>query len=225
MSRTITVKGIGKASAKPDFVVVSMTIESKDAVYDRAMDLASEHIRRLRESVEAAGFAKDVLKTANFNVRTNYESVRDESGNYRQEFDGYVVSHNLKLEFDFDSGRLSQALAAVAGCVAKPELNIAFTVKDKTAVHEEMLRSAAENARKKAKILCEASSVGLGKLLKIEYNWGEQSLLSNTRYGFAEECVAAPMMARSIDIEPEDIHVSDTATFVWRIDGLGMEKH
>lgn len=29
MARTITVKGIGKVSAKPDYVVFSMTLESK----------------------------------------------------------------------------------------------------------------------------------------------------------------------------------------------------
>ena len=29
MARTITVKGIGKVSAKPDYVVLSMTLESK----------------------------------------------------------------------------------------------------------------------------------------------------------------------------------------------------
>lgn len=32
MARTITVKGIGKASAKPDYVVLSMTLESNHMV-------------------------------------------------------------------------------------------------------------------------------------------------------------------------------------------------
>jgi hypothetical protein len=32
-----------------------------------------------------------------------------------------------------------------------------------------------------------------------------------------EECMAAPMMAKSIEIVPDDIDVSDTATFVWEI--------
>ena len=33
------------------------------------------------------------------------------------------------------------------------------------------------------------------------------------------ECLAAPMMAKcaEIDMEPDDIDVSDTATFVWEI--------
>ena len=38
MARTITVKGIGRVSAKPDYVVLSMTLESKHIYYDKAMD-------------------------------------------------------------------------------------------------------------------------------------------------------------------------------------------
>jgi hypothetical protein len=35
----------------------------------------------------------------------------------------------------------------------------------------------------------------------------------------AEDCISkAPMMAKSIDIEPSDIDVSDTAAFVWKIE-------
>ena len=44
MARTITVKGIGKASAKPDYVVLSMTLESNHMDYDKAMDMAASHI-------------------------------------------------------------------------------------------------------------------------------------------------------------------------------------
>ena len=39
--------------------------------------------------------------------------------------------HGLKLEFDFDSQRLSKVLGAIAVCIAEPELNVQFTVKDK----------------------------------------------------------------------------------------------
>ena len=70
---------------------------------------------------------------------------------------------------------------------------------------------------KKAEILCDASGVVLGKLLSIEYNWGELDICSDTRYSLAEDCLVAPMMANCIDIEPDDITVSDTAVFVWEI--------
>lgn len=80
-----------------------------------------------------------------------------------------------------------------------------------------MLRSATINAKRKAEILCEASGVELGQLLAIDYNWGELDIYSHTRYDMADECLAAPKMMSSIEIEPDDIETSDTATFVWEI--------
>ena len=77
------------------------------------------------------------------------------------------------------------------------------------------LRSATANAKKKAEILCEASGVTMGDLIAIDYNWGELDIYSHTRYDCCED--AMPLMAKSIDIDPDDIDVSDTATFVWEI--------
>lgn len=41
MARTITVKGIGKVSARPDYVVLSMTLQSNHMDYDKAMDMTA----------------------------------------------------------------------------------------------------------------------------------------------------------------------------------------
>lgn len=215
MVRTITVKGIGKVSARPDYVVLSMTLQSNHMDYDKAMDMAAGHIQHLNETLAAIGFEKGSVKTTNFNVHTDYDRVKDRNGNYKNVFNGYEVTHNLKLAFDLDMGRLSQALAAIAGCLSHPQLSVAFTVKDATAINEEMLRSATANAKRKAEILCEASGVTMGDLIAIDYNWGEMDIYSHTRYDYCED--AMPLMAKSIDIDPDDIDVSDTATFVWEI--------
>lgn len=215
MARTITVKGIGKASAKPDYVVLSMTLESRHRDYDKAMDMAADHIRQLNETLHCIGFEKGSVKTTNFNVHTDYDRVKDCNGNYRSVFRGYEVTHDLKLAFDFDMDRLSQALSATAGCLSHPQLSVAFTVKDATAINEAMLRSATANARKKAEILCESAGVTMGELIAIDYSWGELDIYSHTRYDCCED--AMPLMAKSIDIDPDDISVSDTATFVWEI--------
>jgi len=219
MGRTITVKGIGKASAKPDYVVIGMDLSSQDMDYDKALALASENITHLTDAIVSCGFEKDAVKTTNFNVRTDYNSVKDKNGNYKREFNGYVISHSLKVEFDFDSKKLSQALSAIAGCLAHPELSIRFTVKDSSAVSEEMLRSATENARRKAEILCDASGMKLGELKAIDYNWGELDIYSSTRYEVEDRCLGAPMVMAdaAIDFEPDDIEVGDTVTFVWEI--------
>ena len=217
MAKTITVKGIGRASAKPDYVVLSMTLESKHKDYDKAMAIAADHIQHLTDTLCGIGFEKGSVKTTNFNIRTDYDRVKDRYGKYESVFSGYEVTHNLKLSFDFAMDRLSQALSAIAGCLSHPQLSIAFTVKDATAINEEMLRSATANARRKAEILCEAAGVTMGDLVAIDYNWGELDIYSHTRFDCCEEAMAPMMAAKAIDIDPDDIDVSDTATFVWEI--------
>lgn len=222
MPKTITVKGIGKVSAAPDYVILSMGLESRDLEYETAMNKASENIELLNSALERVGFEKKSVKTANFNVHMEYDYRMNKKGGNERVFIGYVVDHQLKVEFDFESERLTKALSAVGSCLAHPQLSISFTVKDPTAINEEMLRSATRNAKRKAEILCEASDMKLGDLLSIDYNWGDIHLYSNTNYSLDEECLASPKMARMADIsiEPEDINVSDTATFVWEITSL-----
>lgn len=72
MARTITVKGIGKVYARPDYVVLSMTLQSNHMDYDKAMDMAASHIQHLNETLAAIGFEKGSVKTTNFNVHTDY---------------------------------------------------------------------------------------------------------------------------------------------------------
>lgn len=219
MPRTITVKGIGKVSAKPDFVVLSMKLEVKHMEYDKAMDMAAEQMMQLSGSLASIGFEREAVKTISFNVSTDYDSHKDKQGDYQRVFSGFVCRHQLRLSFDFDMKRLSQTLAVIAECLAHPELRIAFTVRDATAINEALLREAAANARKRAELLCDASGVKLGQLLTIDYKWNERNIYSGTRYDLAEDGMydAAPMMAKAIDIEPDDIDVSDTATFIWEI--------
>lgn len=79
-------------------------------------------------------------------------------------------------------------------------------------------QNGAEGFNAKTEILTKASGVTLGELVSIDYNWGELHLCSPTRYEMEADCLmkisAAPT---AMDIEPDDIDVSDSVTFVWEI--------
>ena len=94
-TKIITVKGVGNVSVKPDLIVVSMKLATEDREYEKTMELAAERISLINSSLEKIGFKKNSVKTTDFNVRTNYESVKDKSGNYKSVFKGYVCNHNL----------------------------------------------------------------------------------------------------------------------------------
>lgn len=217
MSEKITVKGIGTASTKPDCVILSLALEARDPDYTKAMDKAGANIEQLTDTFVSAGFAKEDLKTTNFDVGTDYENQQD-GERYKNVFVGYVVRHDLKLSFDFTPERLAEALSVVSSCTANPEVSVSFTVKDPSDIHEELLRSAAANARRKAEVLCSAAGTKLGKLKEINYNWGELDVYSGTRYDNSYVCMSAGPKARAVGFEPDDIKSQDTVTFVWEMD-------
>ncbi|MFR2460927.1 MAG: SIMPL domain-containing protein [Christensenellaceae bacterium] len=214
--RTITVKGIGAVSVKPDLIVLRLSMETAEYEYDAAMKAAAEKIDFLNKALEAAGFEKKSAKTADFRVRADYDRLNDGKGNYTSVFMGYKCRHELKIEFDFDTKRLAKALSEISKCIAKPEISIDFTVKDSSAVSGELLKAAVKNAREKAEILCAASGAKLGELLSIDYNWGELHLYSATDYDVEGKCMMSGA-ADDMDIEPEEIKARDTATFAWEI--------
>jgi uncharacterized protein YggE len=115
---------------------------------------------------------------------------------------------------------LAATLAAIAECEAKPEFSIRFSVKDGNAISEQLLISAVENATAKARVLSKAAGVELGEIMYIDYSWGELRLFSETEVEpRMMACMAADSAVGSIDIEPEDVDVSDSVTVVWSIGG------
>lgn len=215
--RTIKVKGIGSVSVKPDMMVISMGIENTDYSYEGAMQLASGAVDSIRTALSAAGYEKDILKTTDFEINTDYESYKDTKGNWKQKFNGYKCTHKLKLEFDFNMERLNETLSAIASSGANPEFEIAFSVKDKHAVSEQLLQNAVKNASDKATVLAVATGLSLGAVQRIDYDWGELRLYSNTKMIEPMDCLASAQKM-AMDIEPEDIKANDTVTVIWSIE-------
>ena len=217
MKRTITVKGVGTATAKPDFIVISMNIVSRDKEYVKAVSNANERIAMLQKAIMAAGFAKEDLKTLSFNVRTMYKNQQNEQGLWVPVFDGYECRYRLKLSMDMDARKLADTLTEISNSGADSEFSIEFTLKNPEVIADAVLKSATESARRKAKVLCEASGEKLGELISIDYDWNDIRVASASAY-------AVNTMARGIsedggvpEFEPEDIRSSDSVTFVWEI--------
>ena len=218
--RTIRVTGKGQIKVKPDMTRITMTVTDVYKEYGETLRRSSEDTEALKDVLSAFGFERSDLKTLSFNVDTEYESYR-EHGTYKQRFVGYRFHHVLKVEFDSDNDRLGRILYALANCSVSPEFRISYTVKDPESAKNLLLGKAVTDAEEKAAVLTQAGGVTLKEIQSIDYSWGEINFEYRPMNGdlLAERCIAAPMATESydLDIEPDDIEVSDTVTVIWEI--------
>ncbi len=133
---------------------------------------------------------------------------------------GYRYHHQLRLTFPDDKDRLGQLLYMLANCPDKPEFHLEYTLADPEQAKNTLLAKAVEDSRRKAQIMAAAAGVTLGEVCSIDYSWGEIDLISRpmTRT-MSCDCAmeASALPAFNVDIQADDINVSDTVTIVWDI--------
>ena len=219
MEKTIRVTGKGKIAVKPDRTRVIIDMTDICSTYDGAISKSAYDIDVLKLVLAPLGFERSDIKTLHFSVDTEYESYYDKEKNWKRKFLGYKYTHTVKLEFDADNEMLGRVLYELSRLPFHPEFRINYTVKDTEAVKNELLAKAVEDSKAKAKVLTEAAGVTLGSIATIDYSWGEIDIISSPmgRCMDADLLGEADCKGYSIDIEPDDIDVSDTVTVVWNI--------
>ena len=173
-----------------------------------------------KDILSGFGFERTDLKTLNFSVDCEYESYKERDGSYKQRFYGYRFRHTLKVEFPSDNDRLGKVLYALANGKVRPKFRISYTVSDPEAAKNTLLGKAVADAKEKASVLTQAAGVTLKDIQNIDYSWGEIDFEYRPMDGeVMMGCCTASMAAKSydLDIEPDDIRVSDTVTVVWEI--------
>ena len=218
--RTIRVTGKGQIKVKPDMTRITLTLEGYEKEYDQTLRKSSEDTESLKDVLAGFGFERSDLKTLDFNVETKYETY-EEKKTYKKRFIGYRFYHQVKVEFDSDNDRLGKILYALAHCAVQPEFKISYTVGDPEKVKNELLGKAVTDAEEKASILTQAAGVALKDIQSIDYSWGQINFeVQPMSRMLMEENYAPPLGDESydMDIEPDDIDVSDTVTVIWEIE-------
>ena len=220
--RTIRVTGKGQIKVKPDTTRITLSLEGTYPEYGETLHRSSQDTEKLKDLLTGFGFDRSDLKTLNFSVDTEYESYKDK-GTYKQRFIGYKFHHVMKVEFLSDNNRLGKVLYALANCPVKPEFRLSYTVNDPEAAKNELLAKAVADAKQKAVVLTAGAGVAMKDIQSIDYSWGEINfeVQPMSRMVMTEECLAEPLAVGAgsydMDIEPDDIDVSDTVTVVWEI--------
>ena len=221
MMRTIKVTGKGKIEVKPDMIRLYVNTEGIYKEYEDTLRRSTEDTELLKDLFEILGFQRRDLKTVYFNVDTEYESYQGKDKSWKRRFKGYKYNHRMKIEFESDNKRLGQVLYALAHSPLKPELSIEYTVADVEKCKNELLHKAIEDSIQKAQVLATSANVKLGQIQSIDYSWGEidfvTSPLNEMKLMECPDCDMSAPGSYDIDIEADDIAVTDTVTVIWEI--------
>lgn len=218
MNEIITVTGKGKIALPPDMIQINISLEVVRDTYEETMDSSGDYISILRDTLKTEGFEKEDIQTIRFNVDLEYESYK-ERDTWKKRFVGYRCNHDLKIEFPSDSKRLAMILSLITQCHINPEFSIQYKIKDMEEAKNLLLAKAVADSKMKAEILTKAAGVKLGKVVNINYSWGEINIYSEpVKYDKAILCEESTCSyENSLDINPEDLDISDTVTVVWKI--------
>jgi len=221
LERIIRVTGQGKISVPPDTTRLNFRLNGFDVDYSETLAKSASETEKLKSLLSELGINKSDIKTRSFDVNEESESYQEKKV-WKRRFLGYSYTHRLKLEFPLDHSLLSRILMHLGLNEMEPEIDIEYIVKDPNPVKNQLLAKAIQDSKQKAEILANESGVKLGQILTIDYSWGEIEIRSTTRY-MDMGMEAAPMMAKAeasfaLDIEPEDIDLSDTVTVIYGID-------
>ncbi len=220
MEKIIRVTGKGNISVKPDQIRLLLELSDLRESYEETLRTSTEKVEALKDVFERLEFERKDLKTTYFNVDTRYESYQAKDKSWKKRFLGYEFNHKMKIEFEANNALLGKVLYALGHATVKPEFRILYTVKDPEKSKNQLLAKAIADSKEKAKVLTEAAGVKLGDIMTIDYTWGEIEFSSTPMNRMLEpmaleECCTSA--SYDIDIEPDDIEVSDTVTVVWSI--------
>ena len=218
MNEIITVTGKGKINLPPDNICVNLSFEIIRDTYEETMEASKKALDMLRDVLKQEGFDRKDIKTKQIMVDVEFDSYKDHDL-WKKKFAGYKRQHDLKIEFSTDGKKLSRILILLAICPICLNFSIQYTIKDLEQAKNQLLEKAVLDSRNKAEILTKASGVRLGKVNSINYSWEEIMVFSEpVKYSRESICEQAIFCTENnLDIEPEDLELTDIVTVVWEI--------
>jgi len=160
---TISVSGIGRASAAPDMARLTVGVESLQATASKAVGEVNTKQAAIIARLKALGVADKDIQTSNFSVsvdRGNQPRPGTEGPvNYRASNTASVIVRKL------DS--LGAIIDAVTEAGANTIYGVSLGLTDNTAMAAEARHKAVADARAKAEALAKAAGVKLGRLVSI----------------------------------------------------------
>jgi len=195
---TITVTGDGTVDSTPDRASFDFGVTTNGATAEQALSRNSSEARALVHALKKAGVGTS-------EIQTTQVSLWPQTSSNGTEITGYQASNSVRVTAALgDSGKLvDAAVGAGANSVDGPSLDTA----DKSALYDEALKQALDQAKQKAQALANAAGLTLGAPLKVREGGAPSPIV------YGEALAARAEAAPPIEAGTQKIQASVTVTY------------
>ena len=162
----IRILGRATIEAAPDHAVVHVGITNKASTPTAALDQNSAIARKIIDFAKRFGVDEKNIQTDSVNLLPTTRPIRDPSGNFRQEPDGYTASNMVRVKLT-ELPRLGTFMRQVLDQGATNIGAVEFGLSNYDQAAAEARAKAVENAVHQAQGLAQAARVKLGAILEI----------------------------------------------------------
>lgn len=163
--RLLSVSGEAQVAAAPDLARLSLGAVARARAAGDAMNEASGQMRAIMEAMRDLGVEPRDLMTTELSLSPVYDYNRD---NRPPELTGYEARMGLQVRLR-EIGRVGAAVDAAARAGANQFQGVSFDIAERGALEDEALKLAAQEARRRAGLIAEASGVTLGAPVSISH--------------------------------------------------------
>lgn len=203
--RTISVVGVGRASASPDIARITLGMDIVNPRLSAALTEVNRKTAAIMAALEKAGVQKKDIRTAEFNVFPQQAYSPSGPG----PITGYRVINTMRVTVrDLDNA--GAVLDAAINAGANTIQGLVFTIEDVKPIEANARKDAMADARAKAEALANEAGAKVGRVLTIS-----EIIASSPAPVFQAAVPAAEGMGGGVSIAPgtQDVTVQVQVTY------------
>lgn len=203
-NHTITVSGDGTGYGVPDTVVASLTVHSRQASAQAALDSVDTNMSRVQSTLKAKGVSKDDMQTTDLELNQAYDN--------HSHVIGYDASESLSVRLPLKrGGNLLAAVTGVAGNAVSFD-GISLDISDKSTALDAARTNAFNQAKEAAQRDASLAGETLGQVVSIK----ESTETSTPPQPYATDGLAFAA-AKAVPIQAGKQAVTVTLDIVWSL--------
>jgi len=162
----ITVRGIGKISAKPDTIVMNVGVSAQESTVKAAQAKVTEVIEAMTARLKAANVSDADYRTTQYNVEPVMDYSGKEGTNVAPTLLGFRITSILEITVR-DVARGPELLDTLTTAGANTIYGVTYTFADPEALTRQAYNAAIQDAEARASKLAGLSNLKLGEIIAV----------------------------------------------------------